>query len=34
MLFAPEDARRDILLTLVSDLAEAYFQLLALEVVG
>jgi len=34
MLLATEDARRDVWLTLVSDLAQAYFQLLALEVVG
>jgi multidrug efflux system outer membrane protein len=31
-LFATEEARRGVWLTLVSDLAEAYFQLLALEV--
>ena len=34
MLLATEVARRDVWLTLVSDLAQAYFQLLALEVVG
>lgn len=34
MLLAPEDARRGVSLTLVSDLAQACFQLLALEVVG
>ena len=34
VLLATEDARRDVWLTLVSDLAQAYFQLLALEVVG
>jgi hypothetical protein len=34
MLLATEDARRGVWLTLVSDLAQAYFQLLALEVVG
>jgi len=32
--FATEDARRGGSLTLVSDLAQAYFQLPALEVVG
>jgi multidrug efflux system outer membrane protein len=31
-LFATEDARRSVWLTLVSDLAQAYFQLLALDV--
>ena len=34
MLLATDDARRGVWLTLVSDLAQAYFQLLALEVVG
>ena len=34
VLLATEDARRDVWLTVVSDLAQAYFQLLALEVVG
>jgi hypothetical protein len=34
MLLASEDARRGVWLTLVSDLAQAYFPLLALEVVG
>jgi len=34
MLLATEDARRGLWLTLVSDLAQAYFQRLALAVVG
>lgn len=34
MLLATEDARRGVWLTLGSDLAQAYFQLLVLEVVG
>ena len=34
MLLATEDARRGVWLILVSDLAQAYFRLLALEVVG